>query len=110
MVTGNLFPAGSGVVDKGADNIVRLNSDDAGGGSGGGTAGVTAFNGRTGAVTPQAGDYTAGDVGTFTSSKINQMVNGKVSSSDAKTIVTLSQTEYDALAAKDPGTLYLIKE
>lgn len=110
MVTGNLFPAGSGVVDKGADNIVRLNSDDAGGGSGGGTAGVTAFNGRTGAVTPQAGDYTAGDVGTFTSSKINQMVNGKVSSSDAKTIVTLSQTEYDALAAKDSGTLYLIKE
>lgn len=110
LVTGNLFPAGSGVVDKGTDNIVRLNSDDAGGGSGGGTAGVTTFNGRSGAVVPQTGDYTATDIGTFTSSKISQMVNEKVSSGDAKTITVLTQAEYDALAAKDPGTLYLVKE
>ncbi len=110
MVTGNLFPMGSGVVDKGTDNIVRLNSDDAGGGSGGGTAGVTTFNGRTGAVLPQAGDYTATDVGTFSSSKISQMVSGKVSSSEAKAIAVLTQAEYDALAAKDSGTLYIIKE
>ncbi len=110
LVTGNLFPAGSGVVDKGTDNIVRLNSDDAGGGSGGGTAGVTTFNGRSGAVVPQIGDYTATDIGTFTSSKISQMVNEKVSSGDAKTITVLTQAEYDALAAKDPGTLYLVKE
>lgn len=110
LVTGNLFPAGSGVVDKGTDNIVRLNSDDAGGGSGGGTVGVTTFNGRTGAVLPQAGDYTATDVGTFSSSKISQMVSGKVSSSEAKAIAVLTQAEYDALAAKDSGTLYIIKE
>lgn len=32
-------------------------------GGGGGTAGVTSFNGRTGAVTPQSGDYGKGDVG-----------------------------------------------
>lgn len=31
--------------------------------SGGGTSGVSSFNGRTGAVMPQAGDYTAAQVG-----------------------------------------------
>lgn len=31
--------------------------------TGGGTAGVSSFNGRTGIVTPQAGDYTKSDVG-----------------------------------------------
>lgn len=110
MVTDNLFPAGSGIVDEGTDNIVRLNSDDAGSGSDGGIAGVTSFNGRTGAVLPQSGDYTANDVGTFTSSKISQMMNGKVSSTDAQTITVLTQTEYDTLDTKNPGTLYLIKE
>ena len=30
---------------------------------GGGTAGVTSFNGRNGAVLPASGDYTAADVG-----------------------------------------------
>lgn len=34
-----------------------------GGGDGGGTAGVRSFNDRTGAVMPQAGDYTATQVG-----------------------------------------------
>lgn len=34
-----------------------------GGGGGGGVAGVETFNGRDGAVTPQAGDYTAAMVG-----------------------------------------------
>ena len=71
---------------------------------------MTTFNGRTGAVLPQAGDYTATDVGTFSSSKISQMVSGKVSSSEAKAIAVLTQAEYDALAAKDSGTLYIIKE
>lgn len=33
------------------------------GGGGGGTAGVSSFNGRTGDVSPQAGDYTAAQVG-----------------------------------------------
>ena len=32
-------------------------------GGGGGVAGVSSFNGRTGAVVPKAGDYTASDVG-----------------------------------------------
>lgn len=32
-------------------------------GTGGGTAGVTSFNGRSGAVTPASGDYTAAMVG-----------------------------------------------
>lgn len=42
----------------------RVWREHAGSGSGGGGgAGVTSFNSRTGAVTPQPGDYTASDVG-----------------------------------------------
>lgn len=46
------------IEDSGTGNIVRFNSNDTGG-----VAGVTSFNGRTGAVTPQTGDYTAEMVG-----------------------------------------------
>ena len=34
---------------------------------------------------------------------------GNVSSADAQTIVVLDRAEYNALPAKDPKTLYLIK-
>lgn len=96
LVTGNMFPPGSGVVDNGSDNIVRLNSDDTGGGSGG-TAGVASFKGRTGEVLPQAGDYTADMVGAVPAGAVTA-------------IQTMTQAEYDALATKEPATLYLIKE
>lgn len=43
-------------------------------GGGGAVAGVSSFNGRTGAVIPQAGDYTAADVGAVSSSLT---INGK---------------------------------
>lgn len=57
-------PSGSPV----AGNCVKWGADkwhaaDAGAPCGAGTAGVTSFNTRTGAVTPQAGDYTAALVG-----------------------------------------------
>lgn len=58
---------------------------------------VLSFNGRTGAVTPQNGDYTA------------EMV-GAVAGSGVQTIQALTQEEYDALTAKDASTLYVIKE
>lgn len=63
----------------------------------GGDDGVSAFNGRTGAVIPRAGDYTA------------EMV-GAIPSGDVKHIQALSQEEYDALTPKDSATLYLITE
>lgn len=63
---------------------------------GGGTAGVASFNGRTGAVAPKSGDYTASMVGA--------VPVGAVAS-----IQSLTQAEYDGLAVKDASTLYLIK-
>lgn len=94
MITNNIID--SPVVDNGTNNIVRLNSDDAGNGGGGGTAGVTSFKGRSGAVLPQSGDYTAAMVGAIPTGTV-------------AAIQGLTQAEYDALATKDPSTLYLIE-
>ena len=84
------------ITDNGVKNDVRFNANDTGGG-GGGTAGVTSFNGRAGAVIPGNNDYTAAMV-------------GAVESSSAEDIQVMTQTEYDALTSKNPTTLYLIKE
>lgn len=84
------------ITDNGVKNDVRFNANDTGGG-GGGTAGVTSFNGRAGAVTPGNNDYTAAMV-------------GAVESSSAEDIQVMTQAEYDALTSKNPTTLYLIKE
>lgn len=62
-----------------------------------GDSGVASFNGRTGAVTPQAGDYTA------------EMV-GAIASEAVTSIKKVTQAEYDALSEKDAATLYLIGE
>lgn len=94
LVSNNLF--NGSVVDYGTDNVIHLNNDDTGGGSGG-TAGVASFKGRTGAVVPQAGDYTAAMVGA--------MASGAV-----QAVQAVTQAEYDALADKNASTLYLIKE
>lgn len=78
---------------------------------GGGTAGVASFNGRAGAVAPQAGDYTAAMVGaradtwTPTAGDVGAVPAGAVAS-----IQSLTQEEYDALAVKGTTTLYLIGE
>ena len=85
MITNNVLDAS--VVDNGTNNIVRLNSDDAGGG-GGGTAGVSSFKGRSGAVAPQSGDYTAAMV-------------GAIPSGDVAAVRAVTQAEYDALTQKD---------
>lgn len=83
------------IADHGAGNIVFGNSNDTGGGSG--TAGVSSFKGRTGAVVPASGDYTAAMV-------------GAVPSGDMAAVRAVTQAEYDALTQKDPATLYLIAE
>lgn len=97
FVTGNQL---QNTTDLGTDNIIRFNSDDSstGGGSGGGTtAGVTRFNGRSGAVLPQSGDYTAEMVGALPAAQV-------------QAVQALTQAEYDALGTKSASTLYLIKE
>jgi len=117
FITGNQFtyttynsPYTNILSDEGSGNIVRFNSDDTGSGGSGG-AGVSSFNGRSGAVTPRSGDYTADMVGarantwTPTAADVGAIPTGAVSN-----IQTLTQAEYDALAVKDPTTLYLIKE
>jgi len=65
--------------------------------AGSSTAGVESFNGRSGAVSPQSGDYTAAMVGAIPASSVT-------------TMQVLTQTEYDALTSKGATTLYLIKE
>ncbi len=82
------------ITDNGTNNIIRFNSNDTGGGSG--IAGVTSFKGRSGAVLPQSGDYTAAMVGAIPTGTV-------------AAIQELTQAEYDALATKDPSTLYLIE-
>ena len=61
--TGNVPPGGTTgqVLAKASDTDYDTQWTDQTGH--GGTAGVSSFNGRTGAVTPQAGDYTAAMVG-----------------------------------------------
>ena len=46
---------------------------------GGGTGGVTSFNGRSGEVVPQAGDYTAADVGAATMEEVNAAIQEAMS-------------------------------
>lgn len=65
--------------------------------SGGSGGGVESFKGRTGAVTPQTGDYTAAQV-------------GAIPAGDIQAVRVLTQAEYDALSSKNASTLYLIKE
>lgn len=99
------------IQDNGVGNIVQFNSDDAGGG------GVASFNGRTGAVTPESGDYTATQVGarpdtwTPTASDVgavptSRTVNGKPLTSN----ITLTADDVGAItgtygtADLTPGT------
>ena len=83
--------------EKQAATVYVLLDEETGGGEGETDTGVASFNGRTGVVTPKAGDYTAKDV-------------GAVPAEEVSCIQALTQAEYDALAVKDAATLYLIKE
>lgn len=92
---------------------------------GGGTAGVSSFNGRSGAVTPTSGDYTATMVGARPSDWMPSAEDvgarpdtwtptaadvGAIPAGAVQAIQFLTEAEYNALTSKDGGTLYLIKE
>lgn len=132
------FVSNAGVLswtnDKGLSNPEPVNIKGPPGESGtGGSSGVSSFNGRTGPVVPQPGDYTAADVGArpdtwmpsaedvgaATPEDVSQAVSGKADSSalanllySAQGINTLylcTQSDYDS-SDKNPKILYLIKE
>lgn len=112
--------------DKGLSNPEPVNIKGPPGESGsGGTAGVSSFNGRTGVVMPQKGDYsaadvgarpddwmpTAADVGARPSSWMPSAADvGAVPVGVISGFSVLTKTEYDALATKSRTVLYLIKE
>lgn len=92
---------------------------------GGGTSGVSSFNGRSGAVQPASGDYTAAMVGARpsdwmpTAAEVGARPDtwtptaadvGAVSSPVVTEIQVVTQEEYDALANKSASILYAIKE
>lgn len=92
---------------------------------GGGTSGVSSFNGRSGAVQPTSGDYTAAMVGARpsdwmpTAAEVGARPDtwtptaadvGAVSSPVVTEIQVVTQAEYDALANKSASILYAIKE
>lgn len=93
--------------------------------AGGGATGVESFNGRTGAVTPANGDYTAEMVGARASDWMPTAAEvgarpvdwlptpeeiDAVSSTTVSAIASMTQAEYDALTEKVATVLYVIKE
>lgn len=108
--TGPAGPPGAGVPEGGTDGQV-LTKTESGTAWADPSGGVTSFNGRSGVVSSQAGDYTASMVGarpdTWTPSAADV---GAIPSGSVQSIQALTQEEYDALATKSDTTLYLIKE
>lgn len=88
--SGNVPPGGTTgqVLAKASDTDYDTQWTDQTGG--GGTAGVSSFNGRTGVVTPQAGDYTAEMVGAVPAGQ------GGVGRSMAGETVTIDGESYTA--------------
>lgn len=79
--------------------------------TGGGSSGVSSFNGRTGAVVPAAGDYTAAQVGARPDTWMPTATEiGAIASSDAALLVKMTQEQFDALTTRSPTTLYAIPE
>lgn len=139
MVTDNLFITGS-IIDNGTNNIIRNNSDDTGGGAGGAfvSQAVPSISVAEGGLVTASATQTAGNVAAGTKSTTHQLSaqddpdlipeniregvsvfgvrgtmqagTGGVTSETVAVIVTLTEAEYNALSAKDPSTLYLIKE
>lgn len=66
--------------------------------------GVASFNGRTGAVTPQTGDYTAAMVGAATMSQVSTAIS--------ESRVVLTQAQFDAIpvSSRNPNVEYCIKD
>lgn len=70
-----------GVYFYGMSNLIAVSLGDGqipDTGGGGGSSGVTSFRGRTGAVQPQAGDYTANMVGAATQADITSAIQSAI--------------------------------
>ena len=73
----------------------------------GGSGGVESFNGRTGAVTSQTGDYTAAQVGAVPTSR---KVNGQALTGDITLITCGTADLIDGASRLAAGTLYGVYE
>ena len=76
-VTVTDIPGGHRITITDADGPRTFDVMDGQEGSGG-TAGVSSFKGRSGAVTPQEGDYTAKMVGAATMEQVNEAIQSAV--------------------------------
>lgn len=85
------IPGGHSVTVTDADGPHSFDVMDGQGG------GVSAFNGRTGAVVPGTGDYTANMVGAIPANVIGGFL-------------ICTQEQYDTLTEKNSKTLYLVPE
>jgi len=75
------------------------------------SGGVASFNGRTGAVLPKSGDYTADMVGARPDNWTPTAVDtGAIPADSVQKIQVLTQAEYDALPEKVSTVLYVVKE
>ena len=72
---------------------------------------MASFNGRTGAIIPAQGDYTAAMVharpDTWTPTAAE---TGAIPAAAVTQMQVLTEAQYNALTTKDATTLYLIKE
>lgn len=110
------IPAGGAtgqILSKKTDTDYDTHWVDPQGGSG--VSGVSSFNGRTGAVVPKTGDYTAADVGAATVEQLGEkadksaLANFVYTAQGINTIHLCTQSEYDA-SDKNASILFLIKE
>lgn len=89
-----------------------MDGEDGAPGSGG-SGGVSSFNGRTGAVSPEAGDYTAGEIGagTFPGRVVgNAAAQATLSTAQLRNI-TAGTTDLTAGSSSlTSGTIYIVYE
>lgn len=71
-------PPGAGVPEGGTAGQVLSKTEDGAAWTDPPSGGVTSFNGRDGAVMPQAGDYTAADVGAATMDEVTAAIQEAV--------------------------------
>lgn len=111
VVTVTDIPGGHRVTITDSNGDKSFDVMDGKDGTGGGAAGVASFNGRAGAVTPSAGDYTAAMVGARPDDWMPTAAEvGAIPSGGVRAIQALTEAEYAALSSKTATTLYLIKE
>lgn len=72
-------------------------------------AGVRGPAGADGPPGPEGPAGPQGPAGEVTQAELDAATAGMVTSADVTTVDVLTQADYDALATKDPATLYIIE-